>query len=465
MTRHISRRDFLRYAGLTAAGVAACGQTTFGTAHAAGPDYGPSPDAPNQEPNPPEHAARAADFLSSLGVCTHIGQGVDSASPAAAALSYLGVYNIRDDASAAHVQDWITVHKQSGAHIDLLTNHDLTGTIDMANQLMKAGALMAVEGPNEPNNWPVTYEGQTSGYTTTFLPVAHFQRDFYSATKADPALKGIPVFASSEAGGSEPDNVGLQFLTIPNGAGTLMPDGTRYADYANTHTYVMGHVGKWLDNLAWNSADPTLNGDPDGLYVEFGHTWHGHFDGYSTEELRSLPRVMTETGWPTRGDGSITEEQQGRIIMSIYLSNFTRRWTNTFIYMLRDDPVQGYWGLIDQDYKPKLSGQYMHNLTTILADSGSDGTTRAPGTLHYSIPSKTSTVHDLLLQKSNGEFYLVVWNELSIGSANSTVDLGRTFKNVEIYDPTAGTSAIRTLHNVSSIDLMLEGYGVLILKL
>jgi len=42
-----------------------------------------------------------------------------------------------------------------------------------------AGALVAVEGPNEPNNFPVTYQNQTSSYSTTFAPVANFQRDLY----------------------------------------------------------------------------------------------------------------------------------------------------------------------------------------------------------------------------------------------------------------------------------------------
>jgi hypothetical protein len=75
------------------------------------------------------------------------------------------------------------------------------------------------------------------------------------------------VFHSSEAGGSEPDNVGLQFLTIPAGAGIAMPDGTQYADYANTHNYVCGHSSQLVDNVAWNASDPTLNGDWDGPYV------------------------------------------------------------------------------------------------------------------------------------------------------------------------------------------------------
>src|ERR1700739_4781763 len=83
-----------------------------------------------------------------------------------------------------------------------------------------AGALLAAEGPNEPNNFPVTYGGNTSGYKSTFMPVALFQRDLYRTVKSDAKLQGIPIFQSSESGGSEPDNVGLQFLSIPAGAGT-----------------------------------------------------------------------------------------------------------------------------------------------------------------------------------------------------------------------------------------------------
>ncbi|HVX45809.1 MAG TPA: hypothetical protein VHC49_18105 [Mycobacteriales bacterium] len=290
----------------------------------------------------PPVARTAAEFLDSLGVGTHMGQGVDAAPGVATALSYLGIKNIRDDGNLAHVPDWIELHRRSGARVDLLTNHDLDQTMQMARDLRAAGALLAVEGPNEPNNWPVTYEGKTSGFDTTFLPVAHLQRDLYRAVHADSRLAGIPVFTSSEAGGSEPDDVGLQFLQVPEG--TLMPAGTRYADFANTHTYPQGHTGNWVDNIAWNAADPTLDGDWDGLYVEFGHTWHGGFAGYSPAELITLPRVMTETGWTTQGDGSISEDRQGRLHLCLYLANFARGWSHTFIYMLRDDPAQGLLG-------------------------------------------------------------------------------------------------------------------------
>src|SRR5205814_4873258 len=89
------------------------------------------------------------DFLESLGVCTHIGQGVDSAAETATAMAFAGLHNLRDDGSAGQVQAWITVHQQSGARVSLLTNQDVTSTIDIAKQLNAAGALLAVEGPNE----------------------------------------------------------------------------------------------------------------------------------------------------------------------------------------------------------------------------------------------------------------------------------------------------------------------------
>jgi hypothetical protein len=398
-------------------------------------------------------------FLNSIGVCAHVAQGVDAPSQSATALSYAGIRNLRDDGRPATVQAWITMHQSAGIRVCVLSNQDVASTIGMAKQLNAAGALLAVEGPNEPNNFPVTYQGQTSDYMTTFIPVAHFQRDLYAAIKADASLTGIPVFHASEAGGAEPDNVGLQFLTIPMGAGIAMPDGTTYADYANTHNYVCGHSSKLVDNVAWNASDPMLNGDWDGPYVEYGHTWHGGFTGYSNAELVKLPKVTTETGWVTSGSGAITEEQQGRLFMNLYLSAYKQGFAYTFIYMLRDDPAQGYWGLFDTNYNPKKSGTYLHNLTTILADTGA----RTPGKLNYSIANEPATVHDLLLQKSDGAYALVVWDERPGGGSDDlAVTLGASRTTVAVYDPTAGTSPTQTLHTVSSVALTLNDHPVVI---
>ena len=410
-------------------------------------------------------AVRANDFLNSLGVCTHIAQGADSESGVAAALTYTGIRNIRDDGStsATTLQEWIYVHNNTpnGAKVSLLPiNGNVASSLYEYEQLAAAGALLDAEGPNEPNNWPVTYDGQTSSGTTS-LPIAEFQRDLYAAVKADPKLAGIPVFASSEAGGSEPNNVGLQYLTIPSGAGTLLPDGTQYADYANTHNYVCDHLtGITENNIAWQAENPTLNSSWDGMYVEYGHTWWSPgYNGYTTAQLPTVPRVTTETGWVTQGTDAITQDQQGKLFMNLYLDAFKEGWSDTFIYMLHDSSSQGYWGLVNTDYSDKLSATYMHNMTTILADTSSAFT---PGSVNYSIPNEPSTVHDMLIEKSNGTYELAVWDEEATGSDTVTVNLGATYGTVNLYDPTVGTSPTQTLTNASSVTLTLSDHPMII---
>ena len=433
---------------------------TYHNSASAGHSYVPVnfiyiPPVPNPIP------IKVNDFLNSIGAVTHIANGLDSSSGVATSLVYSGIRNIRDDGStnATTIQGWINVHNASGARVSLLPiSGNIASSLSEYEQLAAAGALLAVEGPNEPNNFPVTYNGVKSSSTTS-MPIAQFQRDLYAAVKADLKLAGIPVFASSEAGGSEPNNVGLQFLTIPNGAGVLMPDGTKYADYANVHNYVVGHLSGVIDNTAWGAEDPTLNGRWDGMYVEYGHTWWGSgYYGYTTGQLAMLPRVTTETGWMT-GAGGLTEDQQGKLFLNLYLDAYERGWAYTFVYKLRDDTSQGYWGLFRTDYTPKLSATYLHNLTTILADNSSGFT---PGKVNYFIPNEPATVHDMLMEKSNGTYELAVWGEQVSGSNNITVNLGTTYPSVKVYDPTVSASPIQTLGNVSSVFLTVGDHAFII---
>jgi hypothetical protein len=410
-------------------------------------------------------AVRAIDFLNSIGINSHMGHGEDNVSQSATALDYAGIRVDReaDNASASFINDLISVHNQTGVKFVITRSGPddawMTNVINASKTLANAGALLAMEGPNEPNNWAVTYQGNTST-STDFFPVARWQKDFYSAVKSDPVLSSYPVFASSEAGGSEPNNVGLQFLAIPSGAGTLMPDGTVYGDYANVHNYI-SRKPSIIDNMAWINASPDYVDWIDGIYGEYGVTWRQHFNGYtSAADRAALPKVTTETGWQTDVAGGITKEQQGRLYLNLYLSQFKRGFKHTFIYMLRDNPpYEGGYGIFDSSFNPKPAATYLHNLTTILADSGSIST---PGSLNYSIPSQPATVHDLLLQKSNGKFELVVWNERASGSDNVTVNLGSSYGTVKVYDPTVGPSPVQTLSNVSSVNLTLSDHPQII---
>ena len=85
-----------------------------------------------------------------------------------------------------------------------------------------------------------------------------------------------------------------------------------------------------------------------------------------------------------------------------------------------------------------------------------------PGKLNYAIPDEPTTVHDMLLQKSDGAFQLIVWSEKDKGTNNVTVNLGKTYVPVKVYDPTVGTTPVQTLASINSLMLTFSDHPVII---
>ena len=410
-------------------------------------------------------AVRAEAFLNSIGACSAVSRRGENLASTIKTVQYLGMHWLRVGyESGIPVADLLELHRQTGVRFSyglMSGGTDIPRLLEGARQLAAAGALIAFEGNNEPNNWGVRYAGRRGGGTNTWLPVAQLQRDLYRAVKNDPLLKAYPVWSPSEIG-AETDNVGLQFLTIPAGAGTLMPEGTVYADDANCHNY-MTHPG-WAglhDNQTWVAADPTSACRVDGLYGNHGRTWRHHYTGYPEAALRTLPKVTTETGVTI--EGPFTEQVQAWLYLTVYLDQYKRGWNHTAVYLLRDRGDEGgnqTFGFYQPDYTPRMAAKYLHNLTMILADRSSAA---KPGKLDYTIPNQPATVHDLLLQKADGTFELVVWGErFTGGSDDVTVNLGATFPSLSLFDPTIGTSPIQTLSHKNSIALTLSNHPIII---
>jgi hypothetical protein len=418
-------------------------------------------------------AIQASAFLDSIGVVTTFPDRGQPLARTVEMVKYGGFRWVRGgiegltDRGPTTLQTYLDLHKETGVRFSwglVSGGSDLGKLIETARPLAKAGALLAFEGNNEPNNWGVTYQGETGGgKAPSWLAVAKLQRDLYAAVKADPLLKRYPVWSVSEAG-AEVDDVGLQFLTIPAGRRTLMPEGTVYADCANVHNYIY-HPGSPApaDNKAWNAADPTSACRVDGLFGNHGVTWAKHFRGYTEDELVRLPRVTTETGC-TIG-GPLTEELQAVNLVNTYLAQFKRGWSYTAVYLLRDRTDEGgnqTFGFFRPDYTPRKAAVYLHNLTAILADQGA---VARPGRLNYAIPEQPATVHDLLLQKSDGAFALVVWGERLKGSDEVTVRLGAECPEVRVYDPTVGAEPVRTHRQADAVRLVVSDHPlVLVLK-
>lgn len=422
------------------------------------------------QPAGPVSAVPAAAFLDSIGVVTTFPDRGQPLEKTVGMLRYGGFRWVRGgiegltEKGPTTVQTYLDLHRRAGVRVSWGLGSggtNLKKLIATARPVAEAGALLAFEGNNEPNNWGVTYQGEKGGgRAPSWLAVAKLQRDLYEAVRADPLLTKFPVWSVSE-GGAEVDNVGLQFLTIPTGAVVLLPAGTRYADCANVHNYFYHPASPApADNKTWNAADPTAACKVDGLYGNYGRTWAKHFHGYSEAELTALPRVTTETGC-TIG-GPITEEVQARNQLTMYLDQFKRGWGHTAVYLLRDrgdEAGNQTFGFFKPDYSPRKAAVYLHNLTTILADPGAVET---PGRLDYTIDGRPTTVHDLLLQRSDGTLFLVVWDERVKGSDDVIVKLARQCRSVKVYDPTVGTEPAATHADVESVRLTLSDHPVVL---
>lgn len=304
-------------------------------------------------------AVPASDFLNSIGVVSTFPDRGQPLPKTIEMVKYAGFRWVRGGIEGltpqgpTTLQTYLDLHQQTGVRFSWglgSGGSDLGRLIETYRPLAAADALLAFEGNNEPNNWGVTYQGeQGGGRASSWLAVAKLQRDLYAVVKRDPLLKKYPVWSISE-GDAEVDNVGSPFLTIPEGAGTLLPGGTKYADQANVHNYV------------YHPASPGL-------------------------------------------DDSKT------------------------------------------------------NLTTILADRGS---LARPGQLNYSIPAQPATVHEMLLQKSDGTFELLIWGERLKGADAVTVNLRGAYPAVNVYDPTIGTEPIETSRCVDSLKLTLSDHPLII---
>jgi hypothetical protein len=170
--------------------------------------------------------------------------------------------------------------------------------------------------------------------------------------------------------------------------------------------------------------------------------------------------VTTETGVTI--EGPFTERVQAVLYLSAYLDQFKRGWKHTAIYLLRDRVDEGgnqTFGFYRPDNTPRLAADYLHNLTTVLADAPS---AKTPGSLAYSLAGQTATVHDLLLQKLDGTFELVVWSERFTGGTDEVTVKMDAPVAAKMFDPTQGISPVQTWTSADLFTLSLTDHPVVL---
>ena len=397
---------------------------------------------------------RAEDFLNTLGVNTHIPYtdgGYANINNVASDLAYLGIDNVRDlitDGSngSAPLSSYISLAQQGVKFTILLstggnlTTADLDSQLSLVQQLIAAvpGSVTAVEGTNEINNFPITYNG-VSG----LAGAEALQQDIYSAVKGNPAFAGVSVdyFTGYGAGG------------IGEGPDPATTPGL--ADFDTQHPY-------------------PNNGDAP-------EQWVNPAQALSNETAPYGPAVYTETGYSSNGgtSGDVNEDVQAKYTLDLLMDDAANGISQTYLYDLLDAYAPGSaqgddgYGLFDYTNAPKEVATAIHDLTTILADNGANASTFTPTPLNYTLTNLPSTGNSLELQKSDGATDIVVWaepqiwneltgTEITAPTVNTTVNLGATYGTVEVFDPLQGTTPIETLTNVSSVTLGLTDHPLIV---
>ena len=395
-----------------------------------------------------QRAESAYDFLQSIGVNSAIYRRGENVERTIECINYIGARWIRTDESMNSDQKEQTIkrlHLETGIRISTSLGSggsDIDDLIAGSRRMAKLGVLLAIEGNNEPNNWGITYGGEKGGRQESWAPVARLHRDLYKAVKADNLLRNYPVWSTTETGAMT-DNVGLQYAEVPSDKRVIEEfQNAKFADALNCHNYFVHPA--WpapQNNQTWMASDPSGMAKADHLYGNFGRTWLRKYDGYSEGQLKKFPRVTTETGATI--SGKMTEELQARMYLTCYLAQFAQGWSHTAMYILRDRTDEGgnqSFGFFDKNYRPRLAAHYLHNLTSILKD---ERRPRRYGRLRYGIQNSSPEVHDLLLQKSNGRFFLIVWGEFfEEGSKEVTVEFGKEH-HIGIYNPTKGVECLK----------------------
>ncbi|MBB4365149.1 hypothetical protein GGD66_005970 [Bradyrhizobium sp. CIR48] len=394
----------------------------------------------------------ASGFIDSIGVNTHAGfgwTGYNNLALMVDDLEYLGVTHLRDamgtSPAAQPVVDGLAA---AGYKFDFLVSSALpqTGTTGLQNYIASLqkfvtshpGSISAIEGLNEANHQPFSYNGSSS-----LTAAAQFQSALYQAVNANAALGSIPVY-----------NLSLAY-NDPQGYSQL-GDMSGSVDYANAHAYVSTSL------TTGSSISATLSA--------------------VMAAAPGKPVVITETGYTTQANTQylgVNETVQAKSILNTLVDAYKAGVSATYLYELfdRDSSAgntnpEANFGLFNSDGTPKLAATAIHNLTTILADDGKGGL-QPTDPLNYTLSNMPATGNSMVLGKSNGAYELVVWaepklwkdsndTEISNPTETVTVNLGGVHHSVKVYDTLTGTTAIASYTDVSTITIPVSDHPLII---
>lgn len=392
-----------------------------------------------------EPARSANSFVDSIGVNTHLyydnsvyyqNYG-DIIKPK---LLALGIHHIRDGAVINNNGYYDRLKELGNLGISTSLSADPRGvTVQQAVDIVKrlGNAVEAIEGPNEYDH---------SGDGNWVNTVCTYVQQLYQAIKGDSATATLPV-------------VGPSFTS--EAAHKAVGDLSAAIDYDNMHNYYAGRnpgTGGWgsygYGSLAWNVQ-------------------------VAQKQSSFKPVLSTETGYNnavnTTGSTGIPEAVAGKYIPRLFLEQFNYGIPRTWSYELIDaynnsNARDSNFGLLRNDGSEKPAYLALKNLLGLLNDPGSDF---KQATLDYSLSGDTTNLHHTLLQKCDGKFYLILWQEvpsfdpqqqteLFVPDLSVTLTLNTVVSQAATYQPNNSITPTAQYTNPQQLSLNVPDYPLVV---
>jgi hypothetical protein len=284
---------------------------------------------------------------------------------------------------------------KAGIKADWLMDFHNTASIINSAYALAPDATETFEGPNEDD-------------VNVGSPLLVFMQLLNDTVRGNPATATMPIIAPSFV---QPSS----FATQGN-LGSLVNHG-------NTHDY----FGNF--NPETTSYGPS--------YYNCGGYGSMQFNICLAQMVAVNDSVIaTETGYQS-GQG-LSDAIIGRYELRTLFESLSLGIVRTYLYELIDN-TNSYWGLVTANFSPKPAYTAIQNVLSLLQDVNYG----QPGKFDYTLTGQTQNVNHLLLEKSDGTFYLAIW--LGVQSANvnnpsSDYDVAPQSVTLTANTPVSGTT-------------------------
>ena len=248
-----------------------------------------------------------------------------------------------------------------------------------------AASISEIEGPNEIN----------ANYANWQNTVPPFMKALYTAFKANPVTAHILVVAPSFDNETN--------TTLAPQIGNISP----YVNEGDIHGTNGGEAPTDSYFTTVEQSAQTLSGTSNPLVnTEGGYS-------YGTDVYHAVPL----TPYAVEIDA-----------MHYYLENYAHGIVHADLYQFLNQVPNGPWGddfgLLNNSYQPTPAYNAIKALTTLLKDPGASADTSfTPATLTYSLDGTDANTRTILLQKTDGTFWLAVWEQEQVFRYNTANDL------------------------------------------